>query len=451
MFNKLNMKKQIYLIAFLFILTSCNKLSSIETLFYDEVILNDEYEYFANGQKYGDISATSDDKSIYFLNYYRGVNQEFLQGNSFRFVGQRFRKILEYKGRPFTGILKSYYFERETLKKLTLRETSIYKDGKLNGPYKLYNHSEQPEIEANFKNGYLDGNYKYFADWTIKYDIKPENRIIAHGKEFEANFKDGLLDGKSTRYDSKGKPILITIYSKGNEVSHEIISNSSDENNIDSTFMSTETKINTDQILNPLSSIQTVKIGDQEWMTEDIKVTVYNNEDPIYEAKQDKQWKDCGDKKKGCYRKLSNGTFVYNGFAINDKRGLLPSGFIIPKYEQFNQLVKFLGGGDTQAGKAIKSLATYSIYLEEYDEKNGGIKDVEIKTNGKSGFKAKEGGFVYDHGALDNEGNCSFWWTSTTEGEGTKEFDIGYCSQDLGGGFSSFSSSFGFAVRAIKK
>lgn len=212
-----------------------------------------------------------------------------------------------------------------------------------------------------------------------------------------------------------------------------------------------QSKIDTNEILKPIISVQTVKIGKQEWMTEDINTTAYNNGDPIYEAKQEKQWKDFGAKKIGCYRKLGNGTFVYNGFAVNDKRGILPSGFIIPKYEQFNQLIKFLGGGNTQEGKAIRSLATYPIYLEKEDETNGGLVEVEIKTNGKSGFKAKKGGFVYDHGALDNEGNCSYWWTTSIEGEGTKAFDIGYCSQDLGGGFGSFSSSFGFAVRAIKK
>ena len=199
------------------------------------------------------------------------------------------------------------------------------------------------------------------------------------------------------------------------------------------------------------NSVQTIKIGVQEWMAEDLKITAYNNGDPIYEAKQEKQWKDCGDKKKGCFRKLSNGTFVYNGFALNDKRGILPSGFIIPKYEQFNQLIKFLGGGNTREGKAVKSLATYPIYLEKWNEKEKSLEGVEIKTNGKSGFKAKKGGHVYDHGALDNEGECSYWWTSTIEGEGTKAFDIGYCTNDIGGGCCSFSSSFGFAVRAIKK
>ena len=232
--------------------------------------------------------------------------------------------------------------------------------------------------------------------------------------------------------------------------------NSSDKKSTDSTITSNqiESKIDSNEIVKPLNLVQTIKIGDQEWMTEDLKITSYNNGDPIYEAKQEKQWKDCGDKKIGCYRKLSNGTFVYNGFATKDQRGILPSGFILPTYNQFNQLMKFLGGGNTQSGKAIKSLATYSIYLEEAvgdEEAGGGLEEVEIKTNGKSGFKAKKGGYVYDHGALDNEGNCSFWWTSSIEGEGTKAFDIGYCSNDIGGGCCSFSSSFGFAVRAIKK
>ena len=175
---------------------------------------------------------------------------------------------------------------------------------------------------------------------------------------------------------------------------------------------------------------KTVKIGNQEWMAEDLKTNVYNNGDGIYEAKSEKQWKEYSNKKMGCYRKLNNSTYVYNGFAIKDKRGIIPTSYRLPKYQDFKILMKFLGDGDSQSGKATKSLATYPIYIED--------------------FNAKKGGYVNDEGD-GGEGNCSYWWTDSLDGNGLIVVDIGYCSNGLGGGKGSYPLTFGFAVRAIKK
>lgn len=215
-------------------------------------------------------------------------------------------------------------------------------------------------------------------------------------------------------------------------------------------------KIDSIKIANLSKVIPTIKIGNQEWMTTDINTTIYYNGDPIIEAKTSQQWKACNDKKEGCYRRLSNGTYVYNGYAISDKRGIVPSGFIIPKDEQFKQLFNFLGGGDTRDGKATKSMLTYPIYIEEWNAEADALEAVEIKSNGSSGFNAVQGGFVYDHGGNDDGwDNCNYWWTSSTEK--TDEnitvhivVDIGYCSQDIGGGVGSYPWGYGFAVRACK-
>ena len=220
-----------------------------------------------------------------------------------------------------------------------------------------------------------------------------------------------------------------------------------------STVQEKESNTDSTTIEEPVISVPTIKIGQQEWMANDINTTTYNNGDPINEAKSETKWKDLSNKKLGCYRKLSNGTYVYNGYAIKDERGIVPTGFLIPNYDQFNKLMSFLGGGDSQSGKATKSLATYSIFIEDWvgDQETGGLESVEIKSNGSSGFKAKNGGYVYDNGALDTEGNCSYWWTSSSEGANKIAVDIGYCSQDLGGGKGSYPLTYGFAVRAIKK
>lgn len=66
-------------------------------------------------------------------------------------------------------------------------------------------------------------------------------------------------------------------------------------------------------------------------------------------------WKE---KKIGCYRILKNGTYVYNGYAVNDKRGIIPSGFVLPSRSQYKELFNFLGAGDFQTGKATKTIAT---------------------------------------------------------------------------------------------
>jgi uncharacterized protein (TIGR02145 family) len=206
-----------------------------------------------------------------------------------------------------------------------------------------------------------------------------------------------------------------------------------------------------------LKSILTVKIGKQEWMVNDINTTVYNNGDPINQAKNENQWIDYGNKNLGCYFELINGTYLYNGYAVNDLRGIIPIGFILPTYDQFNQLIEFLGGGDSQSGKATKSMANYPIYIENWvgDERTGGLEEVEIKTNGNSKFNAKNGGFVYvfddNESATIDEGNCSYWWTASSEGNKNIVLDIGYCSQFAGGGKGSYPKISGFAVRALKK
>ncbi len=211
-------------------------------------------------------------------------------------------------------------------------------------------------------------------------------------------------------------------------------------------------KIDSQMTPEPLKSVLTIKIGQQEWMSDDINTIFYNNGDPINKAKSEKQWKEYGIKKLGCYRKLNNGTYVYNGYAVNDERGIIPSGFVLPTHNQFNQLIKLLGGGDSQSGKATKTMATYPIYIEDWvgDQETGGLESVEIKTNGSSGFNAKRGGFVYEQGTA-NEGECSYWWTVSSEETNVIVVDIGYCSQDLGGGKGSFPKTYGFAVRALKK
>ncbi len=201
------------------------------------------------------------------------------------------------------------------------------------------------------------------------------------------------------------------------------------------------------------TSDNNVKIGQQEWMSIDIKSSKYKNGDLIPLANSEEEWNNYASKNMGCYRKLNNKIFIYNGYVLKDPRGILPDGFQIPTYKDFETLYTYLGEGDSRFGKATLSIAKYSIFHDEMegDGETGDIKTVEYKSNGASGFNAEAGGYIYGTGENGGIGSCSFWWTSSVEDGGMLVFDIGECSQDLGGGKSIVSPDYGFAIRAIKK
>lgn len=95
----------------------------------------------------------------------------------------------------------------------------------------------------------------------------------------------------------------------------------------------------------------TVVIGAQVWSTENLNVTVFNNGDPIPEAKNKKDW-DKAIKRKlpaWCYFEYDAGYGVkygklYNWYALSDSRGIVPKGFHIPHLLEWEELINFIGG-----------------------------------------------------------------------------------------------------------
>jgi len=72
-------------------------------------------------------------------------------------------------------------------------------------------------------------------------------------------------------------------------------------------------------------------IGEHEWMIENLRVTHYNNEDPIPHVTNNSEWASLGT---GAYCFYNNeeslaGTYgmLYNWYAADDERGLCPEGW----------------------------------------------------------------------------------------------------------------------------
>ncbi|NIP43173.1 MAG: hypothetical protein GWN61_10935, partial [candidate division Zixibacteria bacterium] len=98
---------------------------------------------------------------------------------------------------------------------------------------------------------------------------------------------------------------------------------------------------------------QTVKIGDLWWMAENLKVTHYQNGDPIQNVTITSEWADLTT---GAYCDYNNdGGYVivygrlYNWYAINDGRDIAPEGWSVPSNDDLKQLEMYLGMSQAEA------------------------------------------------------------------------------------------------------
>ena len=149
---------------------------------------------------------------------------------------------------------------------------------------------------------------------------------------------------------------------------------------------------------------QTVTIGTQVWMTKNLDVSTFRNGDLIPQAKTNEEWEKAGKEGKPawCYykNKKKNGKKygkLYNWHAVNDSRGLAPTGCHIPTDAEWTILSDYLGGEDA-AGKKMKSTSGWG------DEGNG--------TN-SSGFSGLPGGYRFSNGDYSNVGYYGFWWSGS--------------------------------------
>ncbi|MEJ2629601.1 MAG: fibrobacter succinogenes major paralogous domain-containing protein, partial [bacterium] len=95
------------------------------------------------------------------------------------------------------------------------------------------------------------------------------------------------------------------------------------------------------------NTYQTVKIGDQWWMAENLKVTHYRNNDEIPNVTY---WGDWHDLSTGAYCDYNNNEgnvstcgHLYNWYAVNDSRNIAPEGWHVPTDEEWKELEMYLG------------------------------------------------------------------------------------------------------------
>jgi len=149
----------------------------------------------------------------------------------------------------------------------------------------------------------------------------------------------------------------------------------------------------------------TVKIGNQWWMAENLRVTHYRNNDPIPQVIENTSWNNLNTGAFCIYGNDDSNVDIYgnlyNFYAVNDDRNIAPDGWHVAKAVDWNMLVTFLGGTDV-AGGSIKEAGT----THWWSPNNGATNE--------SGFTALPGGYRNAVGTYLALGVAGIWWTSTS-------------------------------------
>jgi uncharacterized protein (TIGR02145 family) len=182
---------------------------------------------------------------------------------------------------------------------------------------------------------------------------------------------------------------------------------------------------------------KTVKIGKQEWMSENLNVEHYRNGDVIPQVQSEKKWSEL-ETGAWCYyeNKTINGPSygkLYNWYAVNDPRGLAPEGWHVPSDSEWTKLTDYLGGAEI-AGKKMKSTSGW------YADGNG--------TN-SSGFTAFPGGVRYYDGFYSLIGKLGYFWSASENGLNYAwyrflNFDFSDVSR------FNYYKDYGFSVRCVR-
>ncbi len=194
----------------------------------------------------------------------------------------------------------------------------------------------------------------------------------------------------------------------------------------------------------PISSVNAnakeVRIGNQTWMTENLNVDRFRNGDVIPQAKTQAEWESAGrnGRPAWCYygnldaNGLSYGK-LYNWFAINDSRGLAPTGWRVASKSDWASLISYVGN-ETNAGSKLK-------YVSGWESGGDG--------GDNYGFKALPSGRREANGNFSLLARGSLYWTSSND-SGENAFFVGMFHSDGEVSIRTFSKGNGFAVRCVK-
>ena len=192
---------------------------------------------------------------------------------------------------------------------------------------------------------------------------------------------------------------------------------------------------------------ETVIIGDQLWMAENLKVTHYRNGDEIPTGHSNSEWESLSTGAYAVYDDDPSNAEIYgnlyNWYAIDLETGVCPEGWHVPTDDEWTILSDYLGGSDIAGGK-LKECTEGSCPESEYwNSPNMGA------TN-ESGFTGLPGGCRWaSSGSYLYLGVVGFFWSSTEYSNDDAWYRILNCNYS-GIGRTIDNKRYGSSVRCVR-
>lgn len=154
------------------------------------------------------------------------------------------------------------------------------------------------------------------------------------------------------------------------------------------------------------NTYNTIVIGNQEWMAENLRTTTYANGDPIPNVTDTTQWQGLTT---GAWAHYNNDNQyenpygkLYNFYTVDDPRNVCPTGWHVPTDAEWTVLTDYLGGVNVAGGK-MKSTGMQYWSSPNTDATN------------ESGFSGLPGGYRLNDGTYYGIGFSGLWWSSTED------------------------------------
>jgi len=215
---------------------------------------------------------------------------------------------------------------------------------------------------------------------------------------------------------------------------------------------------------------QTVKIGNQVWMTENLRVTKYSDGSAILLVTDSDLWRRiCSLTTPAyCYYKNMTNTdsikkygALYNWHVVNpaNPKKIAPTGWHVPFDVEWDTLQNYLiakgynWDGTITGNKIAKSLAAKTDW---WTNSTRGTIGCDLTMNNSSGFSALPGGYRGDDGAFSVQSVDGLWWSATEYGASAACYRCLGCGHDsLNNGYGhlirfNLTKSCGFSIRLVK-
>lgn len=154
------------------------------------------------------------------------------------------------------------------------------------------------------------------------------------------------------------------------------------------------------------NTYNTVQIGTQVWMSENLKTSRYRNGGSIPYVVGNTEWQALNTGAWSYYNHDEANNAVYGKFYnwyTTQGDTLCPTGWHVPNDEDWTNLTTYLGGQSVAGGKMKSTGTAY------WNDPNTGA------TN-ESGFSALPGGYRYNAGVFFSIGYGAFFWSATASG-----------------------------------